>query len=145
MLRKPRRWLGYTIELNDRLSAYEEILTRFEQSDIPLDDVFGSNSIAQPTTPSLLVAVGPQVEPERLGEILQLLDGLGQVFLVLHDDPPHNKVIYIGAMNLEAAPLIAVSDELRALTHQPGASAEELAKAIGASPKVQPMRKREGT
>jgi len=145
MLRKPRRWLGYTIELNDRLAEYEEILDRFERSDIPLDDVFGSHSIEQQLSPGLLIAIGPQVEPARLGEVLDLLDGLAQAFLIVHDEPPHNKVIYVGAMNLEAQPFVALSEELRALIRKAGATAADLVRAVGTSPKVQPMRKREET
>jgi hypothetical protein len=41
---KPRRWVGYWIALNDLLPDAQEILDRFERSEIPLDDTFGSSS-----------------------------------------------------------------------------------------------------
>jgi hypothetical protein len=91
----------------------------------------------------LLIAIGPAGEPERLGEVLRLVEGSGQVFLIVHDEASHNKVILIGAMNLETEPFVAITDELLGLVRRPGATAAELLKAIGAAPKVQPMRRRE--
>jgi hypothetical protein len=41
---RPRRWLGYFVSLNDLHPRAEEMLDRFEQSEIPLWDTFGSSS-----------------------------------------------------------------------------------------------------
>lgn len=143
MLQKPRRWLAYTVELNDLLPSYERILDRFERSDVPLDGVFGSGSVSTSPPLGILVAIGPAVEPQRLDEILRLVEDLDLLFLVVHDDPPHNKVIIIGSMNLEAAPFVAVTPRLLGVIRGPRATAADVTSAIAAMPKVQAIRKRE--
>lgn len=143
MLMKPRRWLAYTIELNDLLPNYEEILDRFERSDIPLDGTFGSSSIWTKPSIGLLIAIAPAVEPERLAEVLDLVNGSGQIFLIVHDDPSHNKVILVGALNLQTEAFVALSDDLMAVIKRPGATADDLVKAITVAPKIQPMPRRE--
>jgi len=143
MLQKPRRWLAYTIELNDLLPHYQQILDRFERSDVPLDGVFGSSSVSTSPPVGILIAIGPAVEPERLDEVIRLVEDLDQLFLVVHDDPSHNKVIIIGAMNLESVPFVAVTPELLGVVRSPGATAASVRSAIAAMPKVQAIRKRE--
>ena len=94
---KPRQWLGYSILLNDLLPTSEEILNRFETSEIPLDDTFGSSS-DPPIKPSrFILLVGPGVEIERLNEVLKLLDGLGPEFIQQETDGAYRKHIYIGS------------------------------------------------
>ena len=88
MLMKPKRWLSYTVELNDLLPSYDQILKAFELSAVPLDATFGSNSEPGHDIPGVLLAIGPAVEPARLGEILDLLEGIGQVTLVQIRFPP---------------------------------------------------------
>src|SRR5262245_42835819 len=114
MLMKPRRWLAYTIELNDLLTTYEEILNRFERSDVPLDGTFGSNTTAGLELPGLLLAIGPSVEPARLREVVDLLDGLGQLFVLVHPDGVHEKVILIGALNSRGEAVTALAGEVLA-------------------------------
>ena len=142
MLQKPRRWLAYTIELNDLLPTYEQIIDRFERSDVPLDGVFGSSSVSTSPSLGILVAIGPAVEPQRLDEVIRLVEDLDLLFLLVHDDPSHNKVIIIGAMNLDSAPFVAVTPELLGVIRGPGATAGDVTSAIAAMPKVQAIRKR---
>jgi len=136
MLMKPRRWLAYTVEVNDLLPCYEDLLERFETSEIPLDGAFGSNTSDGREVPGLLLAVGPAVEPERLIEILELLHGLGQLFLVVNEDGPHGKSIAIGALNLNGDSVVAVTGELLGEIRRPGATSTELRMAIEAAPQV---------
>lgn len=143
MLMKPRRWLAYKIELNDLLPDYSKILDRIEHSDIPLDGVFGSNTEWGSRIPGLLLAIGPAVEPSRLLEILALVEGLGQVFLAVHDAAEHSKVIVVGSLNLNNEPIVAISEELIAVISPPGATATMLVDAIAAAPKVQVLSTRE--
>jgi hypothetical protein len=133
---KPRRWLAYTVEVNDLLPCFEEIVDRFEQSQIPLDGTFGSNTTPGHEVPGLLIALGPAVEPRRLDEVVSLLTGLGKLFLIIHDEATHSKYIGIGALNLNSEPVVAISEPLRALLRRPDATASELSKALAASPRV---------
>jgi hypothetical protein len=136
MLMKPRRWLAYTIQLNDLLEPYEEIVDRFAASDIPLDATFGSNTVAGAELPGLLLAIGPAVEPARLAEIVALLDGLGQLFVLIDLDGPHDKSVCIGALNLGGEPVAAVAGPILATLRTPGASALDLVRAVATAPKV---------
>src|SRR5262245_42771136 len=136
MLMKPRRWLAYTVELNDLLPCYEELLNRFERSEIPIDGTFGSNTSAGSEVPGLVLAVGPAVEPQRLVEILNLIVGLGQVFLVVNEDGPHNKSIAVGALNLNRESVVAMTDELVGEIRRPGSTSEDLRTAINDAPQV---------
>jgi hypothetical protein len=107
---RPRRWLGYFVSLNDLHPRAEEMLDRFEGSEIPLWDTFGSSS-EPPTAPhKLIVAFGPGVEAGRLREVLELLEG----FNVEHLQGMHEtrKCIYIGTLNLENEPTTPFTAEL---------------------------------
>lgn len=143
MLMKPKRWLGYTIELNDLLPAYELIVDRFAGSGVPLDATFGSNTEGGVAFPGVLIAVGAAVEPARLIEVLALLEDIGDKFLVVHNDASHNRVIYIGALNLDKEPVVAISEGIVAALHRDGASARDMREAIAAAPRVYPMKPRE--
>jgi hypothetical protein len=109
---KPKKWLAYTIEVNDLLPAYEQIIARFEESDIPLDGTFGSNTTAGHVAPGILLAIGPAVEPARLAEVILLLSELGQLFILVHDEASHNKVILIGALNLSGDKVTAITGDV---------------------------------
>lgn len=136
MLMKPRRWLAYTVEVNDLPPCFEEIIGRFEQSDVPLDATFGSNTEPGRQIPGLLIAFGPAVEPQRLHEVVSLLAGLGKLFLVVHHEATHSKYIGIGALNLEGEPVVAMSEALLALIRRPDTSASDLCKAVASAPRV---------
>jgi hypothetical protein len=136
MLMKPRRWLAYTIEMNDLLPMYEEIVERFERSDIPLDGAFGSNTTPGSNLPGMLLAIGPSVEPARLSEVVDLLAGFGQLFVLVHPDGVHEKVILIGALNLNGEAVTALAGEVLATVRRPSATAAELRQAIESAPKV---------
>jgi len=139
MLRKPRRWLAYDIQVNDLLPCYERILDRFEASDIPIDGVFGSNTEAGTAIPGILVALGPGVEPARLCEVLSLLDGLGQLFLCVHDGGSHSKEILIGGLNLSCEPFVALDETLLdRLSHMTNEAAS-LCAAIEGCHKIHPL------
>lgn len=145
---KPKRWLAYSIELNDLLPDYDRLVQAFAESDVPLDAAFGSNSDTGPSAaggcriPGMLIAIGPAVEPPRLAEIFGLLEGHGDRFLTIHADALHGKVIYIGALNLNNEPVIRVSDEILGVVHHPGATAQGLRDAVESAPKVYPMAPR---
>jgi len=136
MLMKPRRWLAYTVEVNDLLPCFESIVDRLEGSEIPLDGTFGSNTLPGVDVPGLLIAIGPSVEPQHLLEVLSLLRGLGQAFLVVHEEATHSKYIGVGALNLNNEPVVAVSDELLALIRRPDATAADLCQAMAAAPRI---------
>lgn len=140
---KPRRWLAYTIELNDLLPNYSEILDRFEASDIPLDGAFGSNTERGTTMPGLLLAIGPGVEPARLLEVCELLEGLGQLFLRIYGEGEHSKGILIGALNLFHDPVVAIGDRLLDALSKPGATAACLARAVAEEAEVEVLPARE--
>lgn len=136
MLMKPRRWLAYTVEVNDLLPSYERIVDRFEQSDVPLDGTFGSNTLAGVELPGLLLAIGPAVEPARLAEVVDLLAGLGQLFVLVCDEPIHDKCILVGALNLEHDAVTAVAGDVLATIMDPDATAADLCDAVARAPKV---------
>jgi hypothetical protein len=136
MLMKPRRWLAYSVKVNDLLPQYEQIVDRFEESDIPLDGSFGSSTCSGSEVPGILIAIGPSVEPLRLHEVLTLLEGLGQQFLVIHDEAVYNKVILVGALNLCAEPIVALSKDILNEIKREGATVSDLAKAIVSAPKI---------
>jgi hypothetical protein len=133
---KPRRWLAYTIEVNDLVPSYEDIVDRFERSDVPLDGTFGSNTVSGVEMPGLLVAVGPAVEPARLAELVDMLAGLGQLFVLVDEEPIHDKCILIGALNLEHVAVTAIAGDVLAVVRDPGATAADLHRAIAHAPKV---------
>ncbi|HEY1372054.1 MAG TPA: hypothetical protein VGH50_06255 [Candidatus Binatia bacterium] len=133
---KPKKWLAYTIEVNDLLPAYEQIIARFEESDIPLDGTFGSNTTAGHVVPGILLAIGPVVEPARLAEVILLLSELGQLFILVHDEASHNKVILIGALNLSGDKVTAITGDVIATIMRKDATAEALLRAIERAPKV---------
>jgi hypothetical protein len=133
---KPRRWLAYSVEVNDLLPSYEQIVDRFEQSDVPLDGTFGSNTLSGVEMPGLLLAIGPAVEPARLAEVVDLLAGLGQLFLLVCDEPVHDKCILVGALNLEHDAVTAIAGDVLAVVRDPGATAADLRQAMEHAPKV---------
>jgi hypothetical protein len=92
------------------LSRADEMLDRFEQSEIPLWDTFGSSSESHVSNGQFIVAFGPGVEAGRLLEVLVLLDGFG--VQRLHAMPQNRKSIYIGSLNLENEPTIPFSADL---------------------------------
>lgn len=105
---KDKKWLAYTIALNDLINGYDVIVERFEKSVIPLDEIFGSNSEQYAPNPVSMV-IGNAVEPLRLRDILILLEGFEPDFLMVDNEGfPHKKAIFIGSYNLdheEAIPL----------------------------------------
>jgi hypothetical protein len=133
---KPRRWLAYTVEVNDLLPSYEHIVDRFERSDVPLDGTFGSNTLAGVELPGLLLAIGPAVEPPRLAEVVDLLAGLGQLFVLVCAEDTHDKCITIGALNLEHDAVTAVAGDVLATIMDPDATASDLSGAVERAPKV---------
>jgi len=106
---RPRRWLGYFVSLNDLHPRAEEMLDRFERSEIPLWDTFGSSSELPASNSKFIVAFGPGVEAGRLQEVLELLDGVGVEYLQAMRE--NRKCIYIGTLNLENEPVTAFSAE----------------------------------
>lgn len=113
MLMKPRQWLGYSIFLNDLLEQSEGILDRFERSEIPLADTFGSSS-DPPIKPSrYILLVGPGVEIERLKDVLNLLEGLGPDFILPENDGAYRKHIYIGCNDSKSESIIPLSPQLK--------------------------------
>jgi hypothetical protein len=136
MLMKPKKWLAYTIEVNDLLPAYERIVERFERSDIPLDGAFGSNTTPGVGLPGVLLAIGPAVEPARLAEVIALLTEFGQLFILVHEDGTHDKFIFIGALNLDGEPVTAVGGDVLSTIMRKDATVEELRQSIENAPKV---------
>src|SRR3954453_4049749 len=116
MLMKPRRWLGYTICLNDELPQSERALDLFEHSSIPLDDTFGSSSDITGRNQSVILMIGPRVECAHLVEILDLLAeaSLPIHFIMAADETDCRKTIYIGAYNLDHRQVAPFSHELEA-------------------------------
>ena len=113
MLMKPRRWLGYTIYLNDLFAESEEILDRFEVSEIPLSDTFGSSS-DPPTKPlRFILLIGPGVEIDRLNELLELLEGMCPDFIQPETDKAYRKNIYIGCNDSNNESIIPLSPQLK--------------------------------
>ena len=108
---KPRKWLGYSIHLNDLLPSSETIIDRFEISDIPLDDTFGSSSDLIEEPSKYILSIGPGVEVENLNDVIELLQGIEPEFIHIENDGSYRKCIYIGSLNFEG-PLGAVSKKL---------------------------------
>lgn len=129
-LMKPRRWLGYTIALNDLLPDAEELLDRFEHSDIPLDDTFGSSSDPAERPRSIIVFFGPGVEQPRLLEVLDLLRGSRIHFLQTDTEGHNRKAIFIGALNLERERAAPYTPELLEALHEPGLSTDEIKEIV---------------
>jgi hypothetical protein len=138
MLMKPKKWLAYIIEVNDLLPSYDQIVERFEHSDIPLDGAFGSNTTTGTVLPGLLLGIGRRVEPARLAEVLSLLSGFGHLFILVHEDGTHehDKFIVIGALNLSGESVTAVTGDVLATIMRKDATAEELYQTIKKAPKV---------
>ena len=114
MLMKPRRWLGYSIHLNDELPGFARALDVFEQSDVPLDDTFGSSSDVSGRNQATVLMIGPRVEQARLIEILDLLaQARVQVhFLQASGETDRRKTIYIGSYNLDHEKVAPFTREL---------------------------------
>lgn len=144
MLMKPRRWLGYTICLNDELPQSERVLDQFEQSSIPLDDTFGSSSDVAGRNQSVIVMFGPRVERERLVEVLDLLAEaeLEVHFLMASFESCHRKMIYIGAYNLEHERVAPLTAELDSRIRTEARTAEELGRLVLAASTVTPITAR---
>ena len=113
MLMKPRQWLGYAIFLNDLLEHSEEIIDRFELSEIPLSDTFGSSSDPPIKPDRYILLVGPGVEIERMKDVLKLLEGLGPDFIQPETDGAYRKHIYIGCNDSKSESIIPLSPQLR--------------------------------
>ena len=107
---RPRRWLGYFVALNDLHPRAEEMLDRFEASEIPLWDTFGSSSEPPMLHERFIVAFGPGVEAGRLREVLELLAGFDVQYLQATSE--NRKCIYIGTLNLEDEPTTPFTEEL---------------------------------
>jgi hypothetical protein len=107
---RPRRWLGYFVSLNDLHPRAEEMLDRFEQSEIPLWDTFGSSSEQPASNDRFIVAFGPGVEAGRLIEVLEVLEDLSVEYLQAMRE--NRKTIYIGTLNLENEPVAPYSADL---------------------------------
>ena len=129
-LMRPRRWLGYMITLNDLIDQAEEILDRFERSEIPLDDTFGSSSSPATRPRSTILHLGPGVEQSRLLELLDLLEGIAIHFLQADDAGHNRKAIYIGALNLYNECAAPYTPELTASLRRPGLSPEQVTDII---------------
>ena len=113
MLIKNKKWLAYTVALNDLMRNYDKILTRFEKSSVPLDEVFGSNT-EQYAPHSIILTFGPAVEPEHLRDILELLGEFRPDFLLLDEEGfPHKKQITIGSYNLDNEEAVPMTEEIK--------------------------------
>jgi hypothetical protein len=80
-----------------------------------------------------------------LSELLSLLDGLGQLFLLVRDQGEHSKVILIGALNLNSEPVVAVTGDIHATITRADTTTAELHRAINAAPKVHVLAGRPAT
>ena len=141
MLMKPRRWLGYSIYLNDLFAESEKILDRFEVSEIPLNDTFGSSS-DPPIKPSkFTLLIGPGVEIDRLNEILELLEGIGPDFIQLETDNAYRKNIYIGCNDSDNESIISLSPNLKEILKKQNFSPNELAAYLINSQKLKSLKK----
>jgi len=127
-LQVPRRWLGYSVWVNSRLSVREAILDRFELADIALTNTFDPDE-EDPAPEPFVVSFGPAVEPTRLLEVLALLEGLGVQYLFAVDGPSR-KDITIGASNLNAEPITPLTEDLRRMLATAGLSATDLHREV---------------
>jgi len=134
VLMKPRRWLGYRIYLNDRLPEAEKILDRFESSEIPLEDTFGSSSPEDCRPIHAILNIGPSVEPARIVELLDFLEGVNIDFIQTSDDIDDRKVIFIGGYNLDNFLVAPLNEELLQLIRNPDLTATELFKLVSIHP-----------
>lgn len=144
MLMKPRRWLGYTVCLNDEVPQAEQALDRFEHSSIPLDDTFGSSSDVMGRTQSVILMFGPRVERDHLLEILDLL-AEAQVpvhFLMASAASDHRKTIYIGAYNLDHERVAPFTAELNSRIRAEDLTSDELARLVQSASTVTPITAR---
>jgi hypothetical protein len=128
VLQVPRRWLGYSVWVNSKLAVREAILDRFEVSDVPLTNTFEPDE-DDPAPEPFVVSFGPAVEPARLIEVLNLLEGLGVQYLFAIDGPSR-KDITIGAMNLNAEPITPLTDDLSRMLATPGLSEQDLQQEV---------------
>jgi hypothetical protein len=144
MLMKPRRWLGYTVCLNDELPRSEQILDHFEQSSIPLADTFGSSSDVSGRTQSVIVMFGPRVERDRLVEVLDLLASAEQPvhFLMASTGPSSRKTIYIGAYNLDGERVAPLTDALALRLRSENPSPDDLLRLVLSASTVTPITSR---
>ena len=124
-LMKPREWMGYSVELNDLLPEAAEIIGRFEQAQVPLDDTFGSSSDPAVPPPPLIVYFGPDVEPQRLLDVLYLLP-VKVRFLLAGTASEDRKRILIGSYNYDRDRPTPFSDELVRRIEQPGMTPDDL-------------------
>lgn len=144
MLMKPRRWLGYTICLNDELPQSERALDLFEQSSIPLDDTFGSSSDVGGRNQSVILMIGPRVECALLVEVLDLLAeaSLPVHFIMATEETDRRKTIYIGAYNLDHEQVAPFTAELEARIRSLKLGADELSRVIRGLSTVTPITAR---
>jgi hypothetical protein len=127
---KPRKWLGYNILLNDLLPDAETIIDRFEISDIPLDDTFGSSSDPLPKEHSkYILSIGPGVEVDNLNDMIELLHGIEPEFIHIETDGAYRKCLYIGSLNFDGS-LIPFSSKLKDELRKLKCSPDELSKFL---------------
>jgi hypothetical protein len=135
-LMKPRRWLGYRIVVNDLLPDADEVITLFAESDIPLDDTFGSSSDPPSEPPPLVLFFGPGVAPVRLLEIIELLGPSRIRFLQAPLGDENRKAILVGAYNWDADPLTPFSERLVEQIRADGLTPEDLTSLVRAASKI---------
>jgi len=140
VLMKPREWMGYSVELNDLLPGAEELMDRFEQAQVPLDDTFGSSSDPPVPPPPLTVFFGPDVEPLRLLAVLHLLRDVNVRFLLAGIETEDRKRILIGAYNHEREKLTPYSDELLRQIGSPGVTADGLTTLVREAARLREVR-----
>lgn len=137
-LQRARRWLGYRIDLNDLLADAAEILDRFEASEIPLEDSFGSSSDPPERPRSTILFFGPGTEPQRLLELLELLEGIPIHYLHAGTESHSRKCILIGSYNGDADPVAPLGAELLEEIRGAG-TAEELTEIVRRSSNVRAL------
>jgi hypothetical protein len=137
-LLKPRRWLGYTISVNDLLADAERIIDLFENSEIPLADTFGSSSDPAERPRSVILFFGPGTEPERFAELLDLLPVAAIHFLQASTDGGSRKTIYVGSYNLDAEPVAPITPDLLAAVRS-ASTPDELSRVVQEASSVVPL------
>jgi len=85
---KPRRWLGYRIELNDLLDDVKRIDRRLAKAGILIDDTFGSSSERPERPERVVIAWGPGVARERVRELLRRLEDIAVDAIAVSTTPP---------------------------------------------------------
>lgn len=123
-LLRPRRWLAYSVSMNDLHSRAAEMLDRFESSEIPLAETFGSSSDVDAPPEQFIVAFGPGVEAGRLLEVLDLLEGIDAPRLLAMSD--QRKTIYVGAFNLAGEPTMPLTPAMLQLLRDAPDDAQQL-------------------